>query len=86
MSDWERDREFSPAIGQEVSEEIYWEMLNCVPPTYNGRNLMQVGEPYSTDKETRKHLYTTFVRNESGKWVYVGHCLYGKTEDRPSLY
>ena len=86
MQDWQRDGVFNANIGQEVEDAVYYEFLNCVPPAFRERGVMQVGEPYSIDKETRKHLYTTFVRNEKGVWAFAGHCLYGKTENRPSLY
>lgn len=85
MADWERDKTFSPAIGQEVSAEVFSEHLNCVPPAYYGNGIMQVGEPYGTDKDTYKSLFTTYVRNERGTWSYAGHCLYGKTENRKSF-
>ena len=86
MQDWQRDGVFNASIGQEVEDAVYYEFLNCVPPAFWEGGVMQVGEPHSTDKETFKNLYTTFVRNEDGSWTYVGHCLYGKTENRESLY
>ena len=86
MEDWGKDKTFSPVIGQEVSDEIYFEMLGCVPPAYHSHNVMQVGEPYATDKETLQDLFTTFARNDKGNWVYMGHCLYGKTEHRKGLF
>ena len=86
MEDWQRDKELPPAIGQEVSAEVFSEQLNCVPPAYYSHNIMQVGEPYGTDKETYKSLFTTYVRNEKGTWNYAGHCLYGKTENRKTLF
>lgn len=85
MEDWQRDNILSPAIGQEVSAEVFSEQLNCVPPAYYADGIMQVGEPYGADKETFKSLFTTYVRNEKGAWVYAGHCLYGKTENRKAL-
>ena len=85
MADWERDKTLSPAIGQEVSREVFNEQLNCVPPAYYSNGIMQVGEPYGTDKETYKSLFTTYVRNENGSWNFAGHCLYGKTENSKTI-
>lgn len=82
MEDWNRDKIFSAAVGQEVEEAIYWEFLGSVPPAYNGHGLFQAGEPYDLDKDTHQDLFTTFQRNERGAWVYMGHCTLGKTEDR----
>ena len=86
MDDWQKDGVFSAEVGQAVEESVFYEMLNCVPPAYWQGGVMQVGEPYSTDMETRESLFTTFVRNKDGQWSFVGHCLYGKTENRKSLY
>lgn len=86
MDDWQKDGVFSAEVGQAVEESVFYEMLNCVPPAYWQGGVMQVGEPYSTDMETLKSLFTTFVRNKDGQWSFAGHCLYGKTENRKSLY
>lgn len=85
MKDWEKDGAFSAAVGQVVSNDVFNEMLNCVPPAYYGGGLMQVGEPISTDKETYKSLFSTFEKR-GGVWVYVGCCLYGENKNRPSLF
>lgn len=85
LKDWEKDRTFAAAIGQRVSDAVFYEFLNCVPPAYYGGGIMQVGEPASTDKETLKDLFTTFKKS-GGSWVYVGLCLYGKTEHRKSYF
>jgi len=85
LQDWERDKTFNAQIGQPVTDEVFSEMLNCVPPAYYGGGLMQVGEPISTDKETYKSLFSTFEKS-GGVWVYRGTCLYGKTENRKGLF
>ena len=83
MQDWQRDGVFNANIGQEVEDAVYYEFLNCVPPAFRERGVMQVGEPYSTDKETRKHLYTTF-KKDGDRYYFLGHCLLGQTEHRES--
>ena len=85
MQDWEKDKTFSARPGQPVTKEVFFEMLNCVPPAYYGGGIMQVGEPISTDKETYKSLFSTFEKS-GGVWVYMGTCLYGKTEHRKGLF
>ena len=85
MQDWQNAGTFNAEIGQPVSNEVFNEFLNCVPPAYYGRGVMQVGEPYATDRETFRDLFTTF-EHRAGVWYYVGACLYGKTENRPGLY
>ncbi len=86
MKEWARDKVFSAQVGQRVSDAVFYEMLNCVPPAFWEGGVMQVGEPHSTDKETYRNLFTTFVRNPDGSWTYAGNCLYGKTEHRKSLF
>lgn len=82
LKDWEKDGELNPTIGQEVEDAIYWDLLGSVPPAYHGHNLFQAGEAYDIDKDTHEDLYTTLARNEQGNWVYMGHCILGKTEDK----
>ena len=82
LKDWERDGELNPTIGQEVEDAIYWDLLNSLPPACNRHNIFQAGEAYDHDWQTLAPLYTTLRRNEQGKWIYCGHCLLGKTEDK----
>ena len=83
--DWERDGDLRPMIGQPVEDRVYYSLRDCVPPETSTRDLMQVGEPWDADAEFPGDLYTTFKRTEQG-WVYCGHCLSGKTEDRPGYH
>ena len=85
VKDWENDQTFSAAIGQPVSDAVFYQFLNCVPPAYYRGGIMQVGEPASTDRETFKHLFTTFKKS-GGVWFYVGTCLLGKTENRKGYF
>lgn len=79
---WEKDGEFSPAIGQEIDIEVYLDLRDCVPPAYHSNGVFQVGEAYDHDTETLKPLYTTLKKDGNGNWTYCGHCLLGQTEDR----
>lgn len=81
-SDWERDGSLNPKVGQPVEERIVIEMRDCVPPLTASHNLVQCGEPWDSDMEVNEMLYTTFKRTAEG-WVFCGHCLPDKTENRP---
>lgn len=47
QQDWQNDRTFKAAIGQQVTEEVYQHFLNDMPPHYWKNGIMQAGEPYS---------------------------------------
>ena len=77
-ADWERDRSFSAAPGQEIDPEIYDEMYDALPPYSLPRCLklncliqsgFMLGEAYDFDPETKKLRYMTFTRRN-------GHCYY----------
>ena len=77
--DWQRDGSFKAVPGQEVAEEIYREMLDCMPPYslpripatqgYCGGFL--VGEPTDYDPETSKLRYMAFAQR-GGRCYYLG--------------
>ena len=85
MKDWERDGTFSAEIGELVEEAIIWEFSGCVPPLSFTRDYLQVGEPWGCDATLNALLFTTFERTAQG-WVYRGHCLMDRTENRLSYY
>ena len=62
MEDWKKDRTFKAEPGQEVSEEVYYDMLNGVPPHFWQLGYLQVGEPYDMliIKNKCLNLYATF--------------------------
>lgn len=85
---WELDGSFSADAGQEISEEVYNDMLNCMPPLTlpNGKaeQALQdydipvhsgflMGEPHSHDKGGA--LFLAFGMNDYGKgkrYYYLG--------------
>lgn len=85
--DWSFDGSFKAFIGQEVSEDIYYHMLNVLPPlSLNGGALakrlgiiegFRVGEPYSSadSKKTGQHtfFYAAFGKSKSGKYFFLGN-------------
>lgn len=83
MAAWQKDRSFSALPGQQVSEEVYDEFFNCLPPLrlseeaagkaeelglYVSAGFMS-GEPY--DHDGQGALYTAFGRNSKGCF-YLG--------------
>lgn len=81
MEQWRKDRTFSAEVGQQVSEEVYEEMLNCISPYNIPHSKAQwalenlqipvhagflMGEPNRTDKDGNE-LYLAFGRNDFGK-------------------
>lgn len=86
MKQWEIDGSLKIAVGQQVENDLVWDLIDCVPPTYWSGGMFQVGEPKCTDAETRRNLYDTFTHDGDGdNWIYRGECLYGKTEHRKSM-
>lgn len=71
---WANDRDFKAAVGQPIEAEIYWDMLEGVPPVYSSRNTFQVGEPHSHDSNGRP-LYGTFT-HQGDLFFFLGylHC------------
>ena len=85
---WESDNSFKAAPGQEITEQIYDDMLNCLPPKSlpqsTAARTMQdheidieagflMGEPHSTGKEGL--LYLAFGMNGHGNekhFYYLG--------------
>ena len=81
MAHWDADGTFSAEPGQEISAEVYDEMLNCMPPkTLPASKALQavhdygipvhagflMGEPHSSDRYGNQ-LYLAFGMNDYGK-------------------
>ena len=89
MEDWENsglgsfDEFFFP--GDTVSEDVYDNFLDILPPATMRQNLLQVGEPaaheYDPEKGKYRATYSTFVRTD-GLWWYAGECFLGETVNR----
>lgn len=81
---WRKDRSFAAAIGQEVDEEVYEEMYNCLPPlrlpnadTTKGFSAgFRVGEPYTHRQSKQTGEFTAFYAafgKRDGKYYYLGN-------------
>lgn len=81
MEQWTQDRTFNAEAGQEISADVYEQMLNCMPPESLPRNKARqalqdynipvhagflMGEPHSTDRNGNQ-LYLAFGMNDYGK-------------------
>lgn len=58
---------------------------NILPPLCNRHSLMQVSEPYSSEKDSAgsyRDTYITFDRSADGGWRYAGLCYAGEAENR----
>lgn len=68
-----------------VEEAIVDYFLGCVPPATHRANLIQCGEPYSSNwnEKTQRHeaTYISFSFDDS-VWKYSGTCFLGQTEHR----
>ena len=79
---WHNDRSFAAKAGQEVEENIYWQMYDVLPPLGLPQNEQgftkgfRVGEPHchQKSKKTGKFLayYAAFGRKD-GKYYFIGH-------------
>ena len=67
---WEKDGSLKVQIGQQIEKKIYFQLLECMPPTCNGK-IFQCGEAYSHDWKTGRALYMTFECKD-GEYYYVG--------------
>ena len=84
----ENSSSFTDAVkpGDYVEEAIVDNFLCCVPPATHLANLIQCGEPYSSDwdEEQQRYIATYFTFSFDGScWKYCGTCFLGKTEHRP---
>lgn len=85
-NDWRSDGTFKALPGQEITEAIYTEMFNCVPPEslpsgskhelYERYGVLVssgflMGEPQDTN-EDGKELFRAFGKTESGSFYYLG--------------
>lgn len=71
--------------GDLFAEDVYWDLMNCLPPKCFTDRCSQVGEPHSHKincKGECKPTYATFSKVAEGIWEFKGNCFYGETEER----
>ena len=87
MQDWRRDKVLKLTVGQEVDDQVVWQLRDCVPPVSCTRSYLQVGEARTIDEEF-VDLYDTFERDvdSNGAWVYIGACRAGERTPRECYF
>lgn len=69
---WNKDGVLKLQVGTVVDSEVYYQLLGCVPPAYNGFTYFQVGEAESHTTDGQP-LYTTFTKvSDEDYWKYIG--------------
>lgn len=69
---WFEDRTLKVQEGQLIDEEVFDDLLCCMPPTTYKMGFFQPGEPYGHDWNTGQALYRTFELQECGLYKYIG--------------
>lgn len=69
--DWKHDHRLKVQVGQAVSDTIFYDLLECLPPTYFDGKVFQVGEPETYD-EDGNYVYATYRLREK-QWVFDGY-------------
>ena len=69
---WSQDGTLKLAEGMIIAPEVYWQLLNSVPPRCNSRSTFQPGEAWSHDWNTGKALYQTFEHVGGNYYRFVG--------------
>lgn len=76
MEDWHRDGVLKVKEGEIITDEVYYQLRDCVPPYWLGCGVFQVGEPYSCifDKYGNlRDLYQTYIRvDDDDNFEYIG--------------
>lgn len=75
--------------GDEVDEDIVNHFVNSVPPVLLRSSCTQAGEAFSSEPDDgtgrRRTTYTTFHREEGGRWIFDGYCFYGENRNRATV-
>lgn len=87
MQDWRRDKVLKLTVGQEVEDQVVWQLRDCVPPVSLSRSFFQVGEAKDSDDDMVA-LYDTFERDveSGGHWIYLGACMAGERNPRECYF
>lgn len=59
------------SVGDLVDEELYYYVLEVLPPATMTSKVLQMGEPYSHDANG-KPTFSTLIKRADG-WHYEGH-------------
>lgn len=65
------------SIGDEVDDDMVDYFINVVPPLVHFKSLVQVSEPFSSEKAEDgkyRNTFITFHREHDGHWHFAGAC------------
>jgi hypothetical protein len=70
-------------IGDLVDEEMVNYFIDVLPPATFNSNLIQIGEPYSHEKDSNGNYRATYstLKNTCEGWEYCGNCFRGDTKN-----
>lgn len=71
-ADWERDSVLKVQVGQLIEPDVYYQLLESVPPVCYRGAYFQPGEPDSWDWERGCQLYQTYKRMGDDYYLYEG--------------
>lgn len=72
MDNWAEDRTLKVQEGQIIAPEVFYQLLESVPPETYSSGIFQPGEAYSHDFKTGRALYMTFENVGDDYYKYVG--------------
>ena len=72
MQQWHEDRILNVQVGQLIHPDVFFQLLNGVPPQTYSDGIFQMGEPHSHETTTGRPLYMTFEQEKGQYYRYVG--------------
>lgn len=85
--DWQGDLGQYLSIGDEVDEEMVQYFINILPPATMNGELVQMGEPFSHEYDSKGELRATYPTLKSNsqygegcRWYYAGNCFRGEAD------
>ena len=70
--------------GDTVAEDVVDYLINVMPPQTMWSNLVQAGEPYSHENDSKGNYRATFITfaKKDGEWQFTGYCFSKETQNR----
>lgn len=72
------------APGDTVTEDLVDYFINIMPPQTMWSNLVQAGEPFSHENDSKGNYRATFITfaKKDGEWQFAGYCFSKETQNR----
>lgn len=82
-ANWKGDLDQYLKIGDLVDDEMMEYFITVLPPRTMTRGLIQIGEPYSHEKDQNGNYRATYatLKNTCYGWEYCGKCFAGTIEN-----